>query len=238
MQSCSNENPNQSWWHSISLNASFAGIPWGPSWQSSALQSRMPEQYDRERSWHTLILHMHVERSSLVEKSGSTRVVGELESVKVFILAIILPSHHSKFPFHLPAQNSRERVKPSGAVTSIVIARQVLAHSLLCNALHVLASTDSNIRGLNWKTHSRQLDSTVSALGRGTGFLDVKVTKLSARGLDNADLVWFCVVSSPEWVSLPCAWWGDSTYGLRRLYVNLLDPILSVFELIDWLPSL
>ena len=109
----------------------------------------MPVQYDRERSWHTLILHMHVERSSLVEKSGSTRVVGELESVKVFILAIVLPPHHSKFPFHLPAQNSRERVKPSGAVASTVIARQVLAHSLLCDALHVLASTDSNIRELN-----------------------------------------------------------------------------------------
>jgi hypothetical protein len=38
-------------------------------------------------------------------------------------------------------------------------------------------------------TYSWQLDSAVSTLGRSTGLLNVKVSKSSAGGLDDADLV-------------------------------------------------
>jgi hypothetical protein len=45
------------------------------------------------------------------------------------------------------------------------------------------------------KTYSRELNSTITTFGRGSGFLDVKVSKFSAWGLDNADLVRSGVVS-------------------------------------------
>lgn len=38
-------------------------------------------------------------------------------------------------------------------------------------------------------THTRELDATVTALGSGTLLLDVKVTELTARGLDDPNLV-------------------------------------------------
>lgn len=45
-------------------------------------------------------------------------------------------------------------------------------------------------------TYSWQLDATVSALRRSSSLLDVKVSKFSAGGLDNADLVRSGVVSA------------------------------------------
>lgn len=44
-------------------------------------------------------------------------------------------------------------------------------------------------------TYAWELDATVTAFGGGSGLLDVKVSKFSARGLDNADLVRSGVVS-------------------------------------------
>ena len=38
-------------------------------------------------------------------------------------------------------------------------------------------------------THTRELDATVTALGSGTLLLQVKVTELTTRGLDDANLV-------------------------------------------------
>jgi hypothetical protein len=38
-------------------------------------------------------------------------------------------------------------------------------------------------------THSLQLGATVTAFGRGSSLLDMEVSKVSAGGLDDADLV-------------------------------------------------
>lgn len=38
-------------------------------------------------------------------------------------------------------------------------------------------------------THTRELDTAVTALGSGTLLLDVQVSKVATRGLDNADTV-------------------------------------------------
>ena len=54
-------------------------------------------------------------------------------------------------------------------------------------------------------TYSWQLDSTISTLGRSSGFLDVKVPKLSAGGFDNANLVRSRVVSGHQISQSPLA---------------------------------
>lgn len=44
-------------------------------------------------------------------------------------------------------------------------------------------------RKLRDGTHTRELDAAVTALGSGTLLLDVQVSKVATRGLDNADTV-------------------------------------------------
>jgi hypothetical protein len=51
-------------------------------------------------------------------------------------------------------------------------------------------------------TYTRELDAAVTALGRGTPLLDVKVPVLAAGGPDNADLVGDRVVPGHAYVSL------------------------------------
>lgn len=51
-------------------------------------------------------------------------------------------------------------------------------------------------------TYTRELDAAVTALGRGTPLLDVKVPVLATGGPDNADLVGDRVVPEHAYVSL------------------------------------
>jgi hypothetical protein len=51
-------------------------------------------------------------------------------------------------------------------------------------------------------TYTRELDAAVTALGRGTLLLDVKVPVLATGGPDNADLVGDRVVPDHAYVSL------------------------------------
>lgn len=55
-------------------------------------------------------------------------------------------------------------------------------------------------------TYSGKFDSTVTALGRSSGLLDVQVSKFSAWGLDDADLVRLGVVSGHE-ISQVLSWY-------------------------------
>jgi len=98
-------------------------------------------------------------------------------------------------------------------------------------------------------TYSWQFDSTVSALGRCTGLLDMKVSKFSSGRLDNTDLVRLGVVSAwgqyrrsnsdtpsvgGRFIEVQrFVWEAGYAHGLRRLYVNLLEDILAVVCFVD-----
>lgn len=54
------------------------------------------------------------------------------------------------------------------------------------------------------RTHAWKLDSAVTALGSGSLLLDVEVSQVTARSLDDADLVGPRVVPAREIASLAC----------------------------------
>lgn len=91
---------------------------------------------------------------------------------------------------------------------------------------HIQPTTHSTGRGqtpsqeleMGARTHPRKTDTTVTALGRRALLLDVKVTEMSAGGLDDADFVAAGVVpmgrrNARQYTVLPCR---SPRFGVSR----------------------